>query len=140
MRKTALYILTIAIVLLTGSCDSKWDENGDLDGMWQMTEWRDKATNNVVKTNADSLYYCFQLKLMKIQNTSKSPYYFSYFTHSGDELKVGKTYQYPDDKEVPLTDLSAYGVPTDGRFHIDVLNNKNMVLSSTTSTLSFRKY
>ena len=40
-----------------------------------------------------------------------------------------------------LSDLSRFGVPADGRFRIQVLNEDRLVLSSAdTLTLVFRKY
>ena len=116
------------------------DENGDHDGMWQMTEMRDKATNNVVKTNADSLYYCFQKKVMMFQQAPQESHYLSHFTHTGTELIVGKTIFWPDETERPLTELSRYGVPADGRFRIDVLTSSHMQLSTDAHVIQFRKY
>jgi len=59
--KKKIYILFafVAVVLFMTSCD-KWDCNGDLDGMWQLTEWRDKD-NNVKATKEDMIFYSFQL-------------------------------------------------------------------------------
>ena len=140
--KTYLYILYITTtLLLLHSCDRwKWDENGDLDGLWQMTEWRDKSTHDIIKDKHDSLYYSFQLNIMKLQYTNKATCYHSYFTRTDAELIIGKTILYPTDEERPLTDLTPYGVPTDGHFHIDVLNSKDMVLSSPSAIITFRKY
>ena len=45
-----------------------------------------------------------------------------------------------EDSLVSLTDLARYGVPADGRFHIDVLTNDLMVLTSSEGTINFRKY
>ena len=132
--------LFLILVLFSGCDEWKWDENGDLDGMWQLTEWQDKATGEVVATNEDGLYYSFQLKLMKFQQTSSDTYHLSYFTHSGNQLIVGKTIAWPADEECPLTDLSQYGVPSNGLFHIDALSKKRMQLSTDDAKLTFRKY
>ena len=143
MKKATYIIHCILLILLTSlsSCDEwKWDENGDLDGMWQMTEWRDKATGNIIATNEDGIYYSFQLKLMKFQQTSSDTYHLSYFTHAGNQLIVGKTIVWPDDEECPLTDLVQYGVPADGRFNIDALSKSRMQLSTDDVKLTFRKY
>ena len=43
-------------MLTMASCD-KWDCNGDLDGMWQLMEWRDK--DDVVKAiKQDMIFFC----------------------------------------------------------------------------------
>ena len=143
MKKATHIIHCILLILLTSlsSCDEwKWDENGDLDGMWQMTEWRDKATGNIIATNEDGIYYSFQLKLMKFQQTGSDTYHLSYFTHAGNQLIVGKTIVWPDDEECPLTDLAQYGVPSNGLFNIDALSKKRMQLSTDDAKLTFRKY
>lgn len=142
MRNTLSYtlLLTLYLVLFT-ACDRKTDENGDLDGMWQLTEWRDRATGQVIKTNNDHIYYCVQLKLIKFQYGGHgSSYYLSYFTHTPNDLVIGKTVYWPDDEERPLSELAPYGVPHDGRFHIDVLTGDRMQLSTDNNTLVFRKY
>ena len=141
MRNTLSYTLLCALCLtLFTACDSKWDKNGDLDGMWQLTEWRDKATDQVVKTNDDSIYYCVQLNLIKFQRGSREQNYLSYFTYTDDSLFIGKTVAWPSDRVSPLTELAKYGVPSNGKFHIDGLNSKHMVLSSNDVILRFRKY
>ncbi len=141
MKNILSYTLlcTLCLTLFT-ACDSKWDKNGDLDGMWQLTEWREKATNQVVKTNDDSIYYCVQLNLIKFQRGSREQHYLSYFTHTEDSLFIGKTVSWPSDKVSPVTDLKFYGIPSDGRLRIDALNRNRMVLSCEQWTLSFRKY
>ena len=142
MRNTLLYTLLFALYLvLFTACDRKTDENGDLDGMWQLTEWRNKTTNQVLKTQQDGIYYCVQLNLIKYQIGGQGSYYhFSYFTQTPDSLIVGRAFAWPGDKECPLDELTPYGVPHNGRFHIDVLNADKMVLSGELSTLYFRKY
>ena len=139
--KFLYYILCLVCCTLLFSSCKMADENGDLDGMWQLTEWRDKATNQVIKTNANGLYYSFQKKVMMFQQAPQESHYLSHFTHTGNELVVGKTIFWPDETERPLTELTAkFGVPADGRFHIDVLTSTRMQLSTDAHVLQFRKY
>lgn len=138
-HKIPYILLSAFYFLLFSACDSKWDQNGYLDGMWQLTEWRD-ATDNVVATKADSVYYSVQLNLLKFQRASGRIYY-SNFDHSGQTLTIGRTVAWPADTVCPLPELKPYGVPADGIFRVEVLNDGHMVLSSTSQgTLSFRKY
>ena len=110
--KRLFYILIFFVAtLLITSCD-KWDCNGDLDGMWQLTEWRDKE-NNLIATKDDMIFYSFQLQMASDGH----------------------------DKEQPMSILSIVGVPEDGIFHIDVLTGGTMKLKTNTQeTLVFRKY
>ena len=140
MRKL-LYLIYIGVAAaMCTACESKWDENGDLDGMWQLTEWRDRASGAVVKTNADSVYYCVQLKLIKFQNMAQTSYYLCYFTQTSDSLVIGKVTTWPANEEKTFAELAPYGVPANGRFHIDALSKKRMRLSSNAAFLTFRKY
>ena len=43
------------------SC-AKMDDNGDLGGQWQLTEWRDKATGAIKATKETGIYYALQLE------------------------------------------------------------------------------
>lgn len=128
----------LCCTFLLSSCKMA-DENGDLDGMWQLTEWRD-AAGQTVPFNKGELYYCFQLKLLKFQSAKRDSYYLSYFSHTGDILQIGKTVEWPSEEERPLSELAPFGAPSDGRFHIDLLTGSHMQLSTGESVLLFRKY
>lgn len=123
-----------------GSCDAKWDKNGDLDGMWQMTEWRNTTTNTIVKTNQDAYYYSFQQDLIKMIKIKEGGYYLSHFTKSADSLYIREPIFWPKEEKRPMSELAKYGVPGHGRFHIDMLTSECMILSSDTATIAFRKY
>ncbi|MBQ8050754.1 MAG: lipocalin-like domain-containing protein [Bacteroidaceae bacterium] len=139
MRKTISIILLCAALSAFWGCENWRETAGDIAGMWQMTEWRD-AANQVQPINEGELYYCFQLRLMKFQTRGKNEYYLSYFTHKGDSLLVGKTIFWPAEEERQLEELARFGVPADGKFHVDVLDDDHLVLSSREGTLSFRRY
>lgn len=126
-----------AVTLL--SCD-KVDDNGDLGGMWQLTEWKAVPDGTVVATKEDAIFYSVQLNLMKFsRDNDLSNCHLARFSHKGDSLFVGKVYARPLDKEVQVADLAKYGVPASGRFAIE-LNSKHMVLRSDEAVLKFRKY
>ncbi len=134
MKRTIL-MATAAIACLL-ACENKRDTNGDLGGMWQLTEWR---RDTVVATNEDGIYYHFQLQLMKLQKLGQG-YHLARFAHTGDSLIVGEVYSQPFDSVVGRDELRIYGVPEDGKFHIDALTDSRMVLSGAEGTLTFRKY
>lgn len=138
MRKLLLF--SLAIVLF--SCESKQDRNGNLGGYWQMEEWRN-TSDSVIATKEDRIFYSVQLSLMKFHKLTDMhhDYYLSYFNHASDSLIVYRPVKYINDSLVSLSELSRYGVPSDGRFHVDVLTNEHLQLSSSeTGTLKFRKY
>ncbi len=123
------------------SCETKYDQNGNLDGMWQMLRWEDTQSQTVHADKSTGIYYCFQLNLMRIWKAeSPRTYFLAYFTHRGDSIILGDIFSYPGDSVHITSDLAEYGVPENGRFHVDRLNSDKMVLSHKTEVLTFRKY
>lgn len=142
--KKNIYILILFVATLTiTSCD-KWDCNGDLDGMWQLTEWRDNE-NNVKATKDDMIFYSFQLQMASFRKLSEENYYVSSMLEVGSEqIRIYNPAIYDGDghdKLFPMSILSIVGVPEDGIFHIDVLTGSTMKLKTNNQeTLVFRKY
>ena len=137
-----LLIIAAMLSLSLCSCENKRDRNGDLGGMWQMLEWRD-GENQVVKDKRSRIFYSVQLQLIRLRDYhDQGDYYQCYFTHTPDSLVIYHPTLYSaKDSLVSLSDLSRFGVPADGRFRIQVLNEDRLVLSSAdTLTLVFRKY
>ncbi len=132
-----LFIIT-AVLFCLFSCENMRDHNGDLGGMWQLLEWKRDTT--VVATNEDGIYYHFELKLMKLQHIGDGYHYLARFTHTHDSLIVGEVYSQPFDSIVSISELKKFGVPEDGRFHVDALSDSHMILSSEEGTMKFRKY
>ncbi|MBQ0143001.1 MAG: lipocalin-like domain-containing protein, partial [Prevotellaceae bacterium] len=61
MRQIQIYILSV-IILATFFCVSceKDDKNGELDGNWQLTEWKD--TQGIIKADkSSSIFYTVKL-------------------------------------------------------------------------------
>lgn len=131
-------------IVLTGC--NKWDCNGDLDGMWQLTEWRDK--DNVVKaTKEDMIFYSFQLKMANFRKKSSNEIFASINTKlevSPNQIRIYEPSEYGGDGHDVLKSLSilaSFGVPEDGLFQIQVLTGSNMQLkTSSEEILTFRKY
>ena len=137
------FILTpILLLLALSACDNKRDHNGDLGGMWQLTEWR-SPEGTTLATKADQIFYSVQLNLIRFRDYDDGTwgdYYLAYFRHTPDSLIVYRPVNYAKDSLVSLQDLARYGVPANGRFHIDALNGDMMILSSPSGTINFRKY
>lgn len=142
--KVRLYILAIvAAVLSMTSCDKK-DCNGDLDGMWQLTEWRG-ADNTVKATKQDMIFYSFQLQMSSFQkNRNGSLFIRALLKVSPDQITIYNPFDYVGDShdEVrPMSILSVVGVPEDGIFHIVSLTGSSMLLKTNDGELlTFRKY
>lgn len=138
-RHILLAVCTLAVCVM--SCD-KTDENGLLDGNWQMTEWRTADGSTIIATNHTlHLYYTVKLNLLKLQIYGEEPtYVLAYFRHTADSLIVTQAFSRPYDDNLPIDSLSIYGCPPDGRFRITALNHSTLMLQSQDAILSFRKY
>ncbi len=137
------FILTsILLSLALSACENKRDHNGELGGMWQLTEWR-SPSGTTLATKEDRIFYSVQLKLIEFRDYDDGTlgdYYLAYFRHTPDSLIVYRPVNYAKDSLVSLQDLARYGVPADGGFHIDALTDDMMILSSPSGTINFRKY
>lgn len=124
---------------------NKWDCNGDLDGMWQLTEWRDKD-DNVKATKQDMIFYSFQLHMASFRrHTSKVQSFIrTSMEASPEQIRIYDPIEYVGnghDEIQPMSVLSSYGVPEDGTFLIQVLTGSTMELKTNgQDVLTFRKY
>ena len=152
MKYTSYIILLssyIAAAAMLCSCD-KVPINGDLDGMWQiMTIQTPNGTRNVKSNRA---YLSFQLHLSQWDCDKKR--YYAHFTHSGDSIffydfKHDSRHRSKEDDNEEITNeemtkeklLDAWGVHhLDARYHVQQLNNENLILERADTVLFFRKF
>lgn len=146
MRKTMVYILLAACTMLA-SCNIVTSDNGDLDGLWQLTTMEDLQTGAVSdgRDVNNGLNWSFQSSLLVMRGADE--FIFS-FEHADGLLKVynpyfsGRFLEAKDD--TPVTDaavLNVYGVcQLEEYFRILQLDNSSMLLESANMRLSFRKY
>lgn len=137
MKKTifALFLLLLAV----SSC-SKQDDNGDLGGNWQLLTWENKVDNTLVATNADGYYYTIHRQTLKLSKVGQGNFLLADFRHEGDALVIVKLYRAPLDSPETFAALAEYGGDESGRFLIRALSSDRLVLESSTSVLTFRKY
>lgn len=120
------------------------DKNGDLDGHWQMTDWRNNTDNSVVADKSSQLFYTIQLELIQIRFKTKEEIgCVALFEHRNDSLILTKAFQQKANTDSLLQDMSTlkkYGVSADGRFKIVSLSSDHMTLKNDEYTLKFLKY
>lgn len=130
------------LMTMTG-CD-KWDCNGNLDGMWQLMEWRDK--DDVVKaTKQDMIFYSFQLRMASFRKQSSKQFFMrTSLEVTPEQIHIYDPIEYAGgghDELQPMSVLSSVGVPEDGIFWVQVLTGSTMVLKTNMQdVLTFRKY
>lgn len=135
-------IIPILILLCLLACD-KMDDNGKLDGNWQLTRWTDNATGEVKADNSSKIFYTVKLQLIQFADQSSDDWPFiATFSHKGDSLILTNIYAHRanTDSIASATDLQRFGVSSDGRFAINELTGSRMTLRNSTNTLTFRKY
>lgn len=135
VRRPLLILLPIVLLAVLTGCENKRDSS-DLAGQWQLLEWRD-ASDETIRTKEDGIYYCFQLSLLELR-----PNLFCKYVETPDSLILEGAYRnkYNTDTPVPFSEIAEFGVPADGRFGIDVLNDDDLVLSGKSGVLRFRRY
>lgn len=140
MKRGFYIIALLSLLMVVTGCDKR-DCNGDLDGMWQMLEWRDKE--NVVKaTKDDMIFYSFQLQMAdfrKVDNEIRTS-----LKVTPEQIIIYDPIIYKGnghDEIRPMSELSVFGVPEDGIMWIQVLTGSRMELKTNNQdVLIFRKY
>ena len=156
-----LFLTLSCLALLLGaatlaSCD-KTPMNGDLDGMWRLTEMHSKPTADAptyslqAVLEAQRIFWNFQLRLLSIQNhdglaNSETNETVARFEHSGNRLHVTHTYIHHRAEDILITDpattqLEHVGIRgCSSSFEVKCLTSKRMMLCSERDSLVFRKY
>lgn len=140
-------ITSLFSLVLHTSCENKWDDSGSLGGMWQLVEWRNLDGSIAYDKPNTHIYYKIRNNLFMPQELpgETGRYYLTYYHQTADSFIIDQPYKIVIDAELdktlyPIEVLRKYGIPSNGRLHIDVLSSDKMVLSSEEGTLQFRKY
>ena len=141
-RNSILTLILLLVCILTGC--NKWDCNGDLDGMWQLLEWRDEA-GSTRATKQDMVFYSFQLRMASFRkNKGEGLYVRSSIEVSSQQIRIFDPIEYAGDGHdavLPMSALASVGVPDDGILWIETLTGSTMVLrTNKNDVLTFRKY
>lgn len=141
MKRYYILYVFICIIAISG-CENKRDNNGDLGGMWQMTEWRDN-NGNIKANKEDQIYLCFRKELARFMQMPKGQtyYFLSKFDMNGDSIRFHHIVNYPTDTIGGPWELRPYGIASNAAMRIETLNNDKLILSNKeTGTLIYRKY
>ena len=143
LKGRGFLLLLFLLIALTG-CEKKWDQNGDLDGMWQLVEWKDKD-GKVKATKEDMIFYSFQLQMASFRKQSEPIFFIRTSMKMETELiRIYDPIIYKGnrhDEIQPMSILSAVGVPEDGIMRLQTLTGGKLVLrANNEDILTFRKY
>jgi hypothetical protein len=132
----------LTIVLSFTACDIETADNGNLDGLWQLTAVDTLSTHGHRDMKKLNTSWTIQGKLLQIRNTDLT--FVCHFSREGDMLKLGTLYVNDHHDEPPLEDMPAAGAmgvnEKEESFSIITLTSSTMTLQSATLKLSFRKY
>lgn len=145
-----IYIYCIVALLslfLYSSCENKRDDSGTLGGMWQLVEWRNSDGSLAYDKPGTKIYYKIRNNILMLQELpgETETYFLTYYHLDDDYLVINQPYTIVRDAELDtithtIEALHKYGIPSNGRLHIDVLESDKMVLTGEEGTLRFRKY
>ena len=143
MKTRYIIMMLVTAAMLLAGCN-KWDCNGDLDGMWQLTEWRDKD-NKVKATKQNMIFYSFQLQMASFRRQKGGRLYSrSSMKATPEQITIFDPIEYAGsghDNILPMSVLAPFGVPADGIFHVKTLTGSTMMLTTNNQdVLTFRKY
>ena len=140
-------LLALLLVMLSTGCENKRDDSGSLGGMWQLTEWRASDGTIAYQKPDTTLYYKVRQNLLMLQELpgETDSYFLTYYHRTPDSLVIDRPYKIVNNAERdtvlhPIADLRRYGIPANGRLHIDILRSDRMLLSGEEGKLLFRKY
>lgn len=140
-------IVALLSLFLYTSCENKRDDSGTLGGMWQLVEWRNTDGSLAYDNPSSHIYYKIRNNILLLQELpgETDTYFLTYYHLEDDDLVINQPYTIVKDTEldtIPYTidALRKYGIPGNGRLHIDVMSSDKMVLTGEEGTLRFRKY
>ncbi|MBO4963432.1 MAG: lipocalin-like domain-containing protein [Prevotella sp.] len=150
MKKTAL--ISIIILLLTAAaCTIEHSENGNLDGMWQLTQLDTLDTGSTAaEHSADmrtkGIFWSVQHNLLRMSAVygGAEPVFFR-FCHSAGRLTLSNPYtdnrEEGDIKIEDPSELAFYNIDAlEPTFSVEQLTSGKMTLSSERFRFHFKKY
>ena len=141
--------LVFALMLCLGlsACEIRVSDNGDFDGLWQLTTVDSFATGRQMDMRSSGEYWAVQVHLLEVRNTKGCHNSVVFrFSFEGDSLKLRSPYvgEYVEDSLTlgyDITEVQPYFIDSfDQGFRIHTLNSSRMVLDKEDVRLSFRKY
>lgn len=155
-------LLTLTAVMLLGTgCESKWPDNGDLDDMWQLMSIEQGA--KVTDVKKEQKYWSIRKNLVQFNHYNGMRRFFAHFERkSGQLILFDFSYEWGNNedrdnnewiKSAPEDErdiLAPWGIFPDADpkhperlkqvFTIEHLDHDNMILSTETYRLKFRKF
>lgn len=135
----------MGVATLLSSCDFVTSDNGDLDGLWQLTFKENLRTNQTVDMRDKMVAWAFQRGLVQMNSEQLEEVTgefaltdewlkvtnLNYFTHTDGDARI-------DSVDNVLRELGIYGLePT---YQVKELSKSTLRLQNDSIRLNFRKY
>lgn len=139
-------LFTAAMVFTSCGMDIETSGNGDLDGMWSLTQVDSTATGVSANVRELRLFWSVQHKLLQLRDyQEQNPMCLLRFEKNGQQLTLSSPFLYNrDEGDQPIDDISVlapYGINTmPETFQIQKLNSDKMVLKTDIVTLYFTRF
>ena len=155
MKKPLTYINKVcmaALLMLTAACELHTSNNGDLDGLWQLTQMDTLSTGRSADMKSTRIFWAVQADLLEMKDLSTDQTYipiFFRFRHQGDTLVLSEPiadlrYISPESPDSIITSpatLHFYGIrQLRDTLHVLRLDSEKLTLQSRHYRLYFRKY
>lgn len=163
MKKIHYIIVLLLASICCMSCENFRDNNGELGGMWQLTQWRTRSSSGQIDSlvanniredstleNKHKLYYAIHRDVFQVSDAAEfynTRYYCTFSLTGNNEIVLGNLVDFSGSLLVDGTNAqrnyskyAEFGIPYDGRYHIDVLTAEDLRLSFKDNILVFRKY
>ena len=141
-----LYLACLAALLLS-ACELEVSENGDFDGLWQLTALDSVGTGSSVDMRTSGEFWAVQMRLLEVRNSrgQHRNQYFRFTLADGwltlRTPNLDENGMTDDSTKIDVSSLRRYGISrVDERFHVLTLTGSTMVLQNEAVKLSFRKY
>lgn len=148
MEKIRYWGIVLLLMITVCGCESKWPQNGKMDGQWQLMSITDRNTQEKENVKEKKLFYRFQLELLMVTDLGGSGYgtYIGRFDYEkGDSeftIKEMNVRNNVGDSGIAATEeqLKPFGLQGPGRVEIVTLKRKEMVLRTEKTEMEFRKF
>ena len=146
MKRFLIYIIGVA--LLVTSCTLETSDNGDFDGMWQLTRIDSLLTGSSADMRYSQVVWCVQGTLLETRVADlygKEDDVIFRFALTGDSLLLSEPYfSYRDEGDIAVENarkLHRFGITRlEERFLVQQLSSSDLQLQSDSLRLYFRKY
>lgn len=146
-RHTLLYYCSFLLVLLLSACETATSDNGDLDGLWQMTIKENLMTGDVEDMRQYQVTWSFQGGMVQLNVPGKIPgsHVIGKFTHGEDYIRIYHlavfSHGHGDDVITDPSMIERAGFyRLDETFKVLELNSDVLRVETDKVRIAFRKY